>query len=184
VNVPTRVPLALSIPSTIAHVDPFPFVPATCTTSSASTRPRRSEPRDVRLQLRELRLPRQRARVRAFFTRDRLRELAHRRVVRAVVVAHRRRRRAGRRRSIRFDVSFRFDAFVAAARANSTPSIPRIIFISRFAASAIAARSRARASRDSRARRAVEAASSFYIAKVSYLRSLSFALSHEPSRES
>ena len=34
------------------------------------------------------------------------------------------------------------------------------------------------------ARRAVEAASSFYIAKVSYLRSLSFALSHEPSRES
>jgi hypothetical protein len=54
---------------------------------------------------------------------------------------------SGRRRSIRFD-SFRFDAFVAAARANSTPSSARIIFISRFAASAIAARARARASRD------------------------------------
>jgi hypothetical protein len=48
---------------------------------------------------------------------------------------------------VRF-VSFRFDAFVAAARANSTPSSARIIFISRFAASAIAARARARASRD------------------------------------
>jgi hypothetical protein len=84
---------------------------------------------------------------------------------------------------VRF-VSFRFDAFVAAARANSTPSNSADYFylaIRRVGDRGAGARARVARSR---ARRAVEAASSFYIAKVSYLRSLSFALSHEPSRES
>jgi hypothetical protein len=69
-------------------------------------------------------------------------------------------------------------------RANSTPSNSADYFylaIRRVGDRGAVARARVARSR---ARRAVEAASSFYIAKVSYLRSLSFALSHEPSRES
>jgi hypothetical protein len=87
---------------------------------------------------------------------------------------------------VRFVSMFRFDSTRSSpsARACSTPSNSADYFylaIRRVGDRGAGARARVARSR---ARRAVEAASSFYIAKVSYLRSLSFAMSHEPSRES